>query len=181
MHEGQDGRVPYERLKGKQCREEYLEIGESVFYKIYRGQRGKWRPIWEPGVWLGKRWGTIEHVVAREDGSICRARTVQRRPLADRWQKEAIERIRQFPWEAEPLGQEEYELHDRLARSPEGLGDEEAEELLASAVKRMVSREVQVTGYKTERVRGKLKRWKLGGNAMVTAERACARLEQAFR
>ena len=56
---GSDGHTAYERLFGKQAREEGLEFGEQVLYRKRRAQDmnvvldGRL----EPGTWLGRRWG----------------------------------------------------------------------------------------------------------------------------
>ena len=40
---------------------------------------------WIKGVWLGKRWGTDEHIVSDAEGRIVRARTVRPSPGGNVW------------------------------------------------------------------------------------------------
>ena len=83
---GSDGHTAYERLFGKQAREEGLEFGEQVLFRKRRAQDmnvvldGRW----ELGTWLGRRWGSSVHRV-HAHGKVIEVRAVQRRPAPERW------------------------------------------------------------------------------------------------
>ena len=97
--QGADGRTAYERLFGKQVHEEALEFGERVLWRKRRTQDMNvvLDARWAEGIWLGRRWGTISHRVAIGN-EVIEVRAVQRRPLPERWSKEALEQIRAVPW-----------------------------------------------------------------------------------
>ncbi|CAE8634939.1 unnamed protein product [Polarella glacialis] len=94
---GRDGKTAYERLKGKPCREDVVEFGECILYRSSRSDEGKLAPRWEPAVWLGKRWGSTEHIVATEDGTVHHCRAVHRLPQGSRWDAGRIESIKGTP------------------------------------------------------------------------------------
>ena len=56
---------------------------------------------WAPGTWIGKRWRTTEHYVNTPTGVI-KCRAIKRKPIEDRWSREAIERIEATPWRLTP-------------------------------------------------------------------------------
>ena len=62
---GQDGRTGYERTFGKPPREESLELGEVVLWRKPKqtGMNTLLEARWEEGVWLGRRWGSITHLI----------------------------------------------------------------------------------------------------------------------
>jgi len=96
--QGKDGRTAYERLLGRPCREEGLEFGEKVWYRRRKDQitRTGLEARWQEGVWLGRRWGSIDHLIATEN-EVVDARAVQRRPIGERWDRLAIEGIEMTP------------------------------------------------------------------------------------
>ena len=54
--------------------------------------------LWEDGIYPGIRGSSGEVVVADFKG-VWRTRTVQRKPMEDRWRPEGIEMARWAPWE----------------------------------------------------------------------------------
>ena len=52
---------------------------------------------WEEGVWLGRRWGSVTHLVGvgRE---VFETRAVQRKPKDERWDAMKIQNITATPW-----------------------------------------------------------------------------------
>ena len=79
---GRDGRTPYERLKGKRYHGLMVPFGSMVHVKIPgKPQGGIMATRWLPGVWLGKKWSSDEHVAALANGKVVRARDV--RPFPD--------------------------------------------------------------------------------------------------
>ena len=59
---GHDGKTAYTRLFGKPNKGAGNEFGERVHYK-WRVDTSL-RARWEDGIWLGRRWGTMTHIVA---------------------------------------------------------------------------------------------------------------------
>ena len=97
---GEDGKTPYERIKGKKHHGEFCEFGSQVMHKVpVKPQGGLMAPRWLPGTWLGKRWNSDEHLVAMSDGKVVRSRGVRTRPLEESWSVEPISGIRGSPWD----------------------------------------------------------------------------------
>ena len=79
---GQDGRTPYERLKGKRYHGLMVPFASMVYLKVPgKLQGGVMSERWIPGMWLGKRWTSDEHVVGLSGGKVVRGRDV--RPFPD--------------------------------------------------------------------------------------------------
>ena len=114
-------------MTGKITKEELLEFGESILYRAYRGIEGKLAPRWHAGVWLGRKWGTLEHYIGTEDGVIsCRA--VQRRKSDERWRKDSTMAVQGTPWspkpsEAEKKDPEIYFPEDMDGEAPKAIQD----------------------------------------------------------
>ena len=61
---GSDGRTAYERIKQKKYHGEMVEFASMVLVKLQGKLRGGiMKERWIPGLWLGKRWATDDHVV----------------------------------------------------------------------------------------------------------------------
>ena len=77
--QGKDGRTPYERLRGKQFSGSMLEFGSQVMLKVMdKVSGGLMQERWVEGTWLGSRFTTLEHLVARKsDGVVIRTRAVR--------------------------------------------------------------------------------------------------------
>ena len=56
---------------------------------------------WVPGLWLGRKWGSITHLVATPAG-VVEVRAVQSRPAPERWDKEELSQLRATPWCPQP-------------------------------------------------------------------------------
>ena len=102
---GHDGHTPYERLRGKPFRVALPEFGETVWRhfaqkRVPREESGKLRARWEKAIYLGLVPMTNEFYLWTGD-AVVRARSVRRLPEANRWDKEGIEAMTQFPWETE--------------------------------------------------------------------------------
>jgi hypothetical protein len=108
--QGVDGRTGYERLYGKKVHEECLEFGERIFWRKRRSEDMNvvLDSRWAEGLWLGRRWGAIQHRISVAN-EVFEVRAVQRKPLADRWDRAALEAVKAVPWlnpapdEAQPL------------------------------------------------------------------------------
>ena len=95
---GHDGRTPLTRLKGRQSFRPIAEIGECVLYKVHpeRGRLFKLEPRWREGVWLGLDRRTGESIVGTCVGTV-RARSIRRRPFAERWSMTALSSFKGSP------------------------------------------------------------------------------------
>jgi hypothetical protein len=95
----QDGKTAYERLKGKSARTLGIEFGESVLWKrrAVGGALAQATCPWEDGIFLGVRGASGEIVVGNETG-VWKTRSIQRKPLSERWAEGALEVIRHVPW-----------------------------------------------------------------------------------
>ena len=100
---GRDGHSAFERLFGKQAREEGLEFGERVLFRRRRTQDMNviMDVRWEPGTWLGRCWGSGTHRV-HAHGRVFDVRAVRRRPAAERWSAADLAAIRATPWRTHP-------------------------------------------------------------------------------
>ena len=86
-----DGKTSWERLKKKKHRGEFAEIGQRVMHKVVgKTQGGLMTARWLPGVWLGKRFSSEEHIVAMDDGKVIRSRAVRSLPEEYWWNKEKV-------------------------------------------------------------------------------------------
>ena len=78
-HVASDGESAKERLKRRQHRGVLLPLGAAVMFRVAgKVPRGVMTERWHPGTWLGKRFHTEEHLVARKgDGLVIRARALK--------------------------------------------------------------------------------------------------------
>ena len=85
---GADGRTVYERAKGHQYHGEMYEFGECIQSKVPgKPDGGLMKARWLTGIWLGKRWGSDEHIVSIPGGKVVRTRTVRPVPEGETWNK----------------------------------------------------------------------------------------------
>ena len=95
-----DGRTAFERVKGKRYHGEVVEFGRKIMYKIPRKpEGGSMEERWVPGVWLGKRYLSDEHLVAVEDGTVCVTSTVRIMPDSESWDIDFINKMKGVPWD----------------------------------------------------------------------------------
>jgi len=98
-HVYSDGKTSFEKIKGKKHRGELLEFGQKILHRVPgKPKGGLMAPRWIPGVWLGKRFSSEEHVVAMGGGRVVRARAVRSLPEASMWVKEDVLGIIGVPW-----------------------------------------------------------------------------------
>ena len=100
-----DGKTGYERLYGKESRDEGLEFGELLLWREPHVQGVLLDERWKPGVWLGRRWGSPIHLVYSE-GKVHEIRSIQRKVRTERWDRAAVEAVSVYPW-SRPDHQEE--------------------------------------------------------------------------
>ena len=95
---GKDGRSAYHRLKGYGYSCEIMPFGSLVLFRVSgKVQGGLMTERWHDGIWLGKRFNTEEHLIAREDGTIIRARSI--RPRNMELTKDMLDKITGAPWQ----------------------------------------------------------------------------------
>ena len=96
---GHDGKTAYERAKGKLGKIPGMEFLERVLWKRkpVGGPLGKLSLLWREGVFLGVKGSTGEYIVGDERG-VWRTRTIQRKPVEERWQKSNLDLVVGVPW-----------------------------------------------------------------------------------
>ena len=95
---GRDGRTAYERVKGRKHHGEFARFCSYVMYRVAGSvQGGVMTERWMPGLWLGKRFHTDEHIVMNfGSGKIYRTRNI--RVLEHDIGKEDVLRCVGHPW-----------------------------------------------------------------------------------
>jgi len=98
LEEGKDGKVGYERIKGKKPTVLGLEFGEKLLYKIkIKDKLEKINARWEYGIFVGIRQRSGELWVGTPSG-IIKTRAVKRIPVEKRWDDDCLEWIKGAPW-----------------------------------------------------------------------------------
>ena len=78
---GEDGKVPFERLRGKKPTVLGLEFGEKVLYKRKIGAKlEKLNPRWDYGIFVGVRRKSNQVMISTPEG-ISYSRSVKRIPV----------------------------------------------------------------------------------------------------
>ena len=82
MPRGSDGKSAYERLKKRPHRGELLQFGMELMFNVAGKVPGDvMTERWHLGTWLGRRFHTEEHNVARSgDGLVIRSRAAKVMP-----------------------------------------------------------------------------------------------------
>ena len=132
---GPDGLTPYQRVRGKAFRTRLAALGESVQYKLRSHEPLSNSPDgrrWHVGLFLGIDRRTGQYIVHGEHG-IKFARTIIRLPDANKWNKEALEKLNVTP----------QSLH--IPKEPEVVFRERpADKTEAVAQKQIISRQVYI-------------------------------------
>ena len=134
---GHDGRTSFERCKGKRAKTLGIEFGEAVFWKrkIAGGALGKLTVTWEDGVYLGIRGRSGELIVADGKG-VWKARSIQRKPLDDRWSSNSVDMVQHVPWKNHDEEEADGETPEVIKLSREE--EEQEREVVRDAVPRRV-------------------------------------------
>ena len=99
---GDDGKSPYERLRGEPSKVPLVPFGERVLYLPMKTvKRPKGEPAKRVGIWLGINERTEETLVGTEKGVI-KCRTISRFSQDDAWDKELLLRMKGVPWNPVP-------------------------------------------------------------------------------
>jgi len=96
---GHDGMTAIERCKGKKAKTIGIEMGEAIFWKrkLSGGALGKLTVTWEDGIYLGIR-GRSGEVIVGDGKGVWKARSVQRKPVGDRWDPTTSDLVKHVPW-----------------------------------------------------------------------------------
>ena len=93
-----DGRTGYENIKSREYSGLMLKFGTSVLHKVeVKVQGGVMEPRWMKGVWLGKRFGTEEHIVTM-DGKVVRSPAVKVHPEGE-FDADLFMDVKGVPWD----------------------------------------------------------------------------------
>ena len=115
---GADGMTAYQRVKGKRHRGELLPFGSRVLYRTSgKVKGGIVSSRWFDGIWLGKRFTSEEHMVARlSDGLVFRARDVKE--STEEITKEDLLRVVGRPWNPTSAAQQERDVREVPRATP---------------------------------------------------------------
>ena len=98
LHQGTDGKVPYERVKCKRPTVLGVEFGEKVFWKRKLGNvKQKLNSRWKKGIFVGVNRSSHEALVVNEEGMVY-ARDIIRLPVEQRWSDDCVNWVRWVPW-----------------------------------------------------------------------------------
>jgi hypothetical protein len=90
LHQGSDGKVPYERVKGKRPTTLGVEFGEKACWKRSLGNvEQKLNTRWGKGIFVGVIRTSHEVIIANEEG-IIQARDIIRLPYEQRWGEDCV-------------------------------------------------------------------------------------------
>ena len=81
--------VAWARLRGKECDSPLAQVGETVDFKIERGEMAKLEPRWATGTFHGRTDESDEVVVGKAVG-VEFARSFRRRTRDRQWQRDAL-------------------------------------------------------------------------------------------
>ena len=114
---GRDRRTPYERLKGKRLKGTMCEFASPCMLRVTgKPQGGLMQPRWLEGLWLGSRFNSQEHLVARyDDGVVVRARAIREVPR--KVTPGDLDRIQGVPHA--PAGVQHYKRPEHSAEVPQ--------------------------------------------------------------
>ena len=99
---GEDGRTPFERIRGEKCVVPVIPFGEQVMYlQMKIVQRSKGEAARKSGVWLGNNERTEESIIGTPKG-VVKCRTYSRMEVGKRWDPNVIRNMRGTPSEPVP-------------------------------------------------------------------------------
>ena len=122
LKKGEDGRVAYERCKGKKPSVMGVEFGEKLLFKRKKGQKmEKMNERWQRGIFVGIRRRSNEPMIATKLGVVM-ARSVKRLLVERRWTIDTLDWVRHAPWHLYK------DAEDEDGDIPEGVSAKEREE-----------------------------------------------------
>ena len=118
---GDDGKTPYQRLRGKTFQGTTVEFGERVHYlENIKGaaRMNKLEGKWSEGFYLGTAWRTGSAVIGTSRG-VVKSSAVRRVGEHRRWDAEGLLQVRGVPWKLTPDLEEESREPKIVWLSPE--------------------------------------------------------------
>ena len=101
-HKPSDGLTAYRKVRGKDYRGDICEFGEGIWYmEASKPGKHKFDSKWHHSVWLGIMDGSGEKIIGTAAGCV-KARSIKRKPEAERWDVEMMKSLRGTPWEVVP-------------------------------------------------------------------------------
>ena len=102
MVRGSDGLTAWKRIRGRAFGQPMLGIGESILYKHptkgpHHDPHGNAGAQGGEGVFVGFNRNNHTFTVSREDGQLIGARSITRRHERERWNAEALSKVRAMP------------------------------------------------------------------------------------
>ena len=95
---GKDGRVPYQRLRGRKLHPELIEFGKCVYcLPLNHLEIGKAEARWKDGVFLGIRLESGEKLVGTPEREF-RVRSLRRKLESERWDSKQHDVLTCLPW-----------------------------------------------------------------------------------
>ncbi len=103
MAVGSDGKTAWHRLRGRGFGQRLIGFGESVMFKQPKSgpghdPEGNMGARLSPGTFLGYNKTSNTYRILAMDGNVIKARSILRRPFADRWRAEDLKGINVTPW-----------------------------------------------------------------------------------
>ncbi len=103
-HRGQDGLTSWARVRGRDFNLNLYAIGECVLWKQpakgpQHDTEGNMGPRMFPGVFVGYHRSSNSYRIATENGFIVKSRSLQSRPMEERWSAEALTAVVSTPWD----------------------------------------------------------------------------------
>ena len=124
-----DGQTPYFAFHGKRPADRLVEFGERVFFYVPRKTRAKLDHRWRLGIFIGLSSNSNEVFIGLPNGNVVKSKTVARVMIANRWNKDAVLKVRGIPGSLNPAGTEDINPKIEESESPHLDGDlEEREE-----------------------------------------------------
>jgi hypothetical protein len=134
---GSDGRTPYQRLKGRKFVGHMLEFGCPIMFRVSgKVAGGIMQERWYPGIWLGKKLHTDEHLCMKEDGLVVRSRAV--RENSQEVKLEDYNKLKSTPHD--PLGTIKSAIQNQ--RKPVTLKEHEEDELECKPRRAKITRDI---------------------------------------
>ena len=94
---GQDGKTPFERVRGRRCKTEVIRFGEKVWYKKLKPTGlGSMDSAWDEGIWMGHNNKSNEVVIGTAEGVVA-AYAIKRMEAGKQWDAEAIKGVTGTP------------------------------------------------------------------------------------
>ena len=123
-----DGQTPYFAIHGKRPTDRLVEFWEKVFFFVPKKARAKLDHRWRLGIFIGVSTNSNESYIGLSNGNVVKSRSVARVVQANRWDPDAILKIKGIPGDMVPSGTEDIDASIEESHTPHLDGDIEARE-----------------------------------------------------